>query len=91
MEQWEKNYYISSIAGASNGSSLVVMSKGWQQSTLTSMLYVNVSACVMFIYPSFLYFIFCVCKYFCLLLDDDIRETKFSLKLCTIHHQDVYD
>ncbi|KAJ6349458.1 hypothetical protein OIU77_006938 [Salix suchowensis] len=29
MEQWEKNYYISSIAGASNGSSLVVMSKGW--------------------------------------------------------------
>lgn len=29
MEQWEKNYYISSIAGATNGSSLVVMSKGW--------------------------------------------------------------
>ncbi|KAD5961699.1 hypothetical protein E3N88_13172 [Mikania micrantha] len=28
MEQWEKNYYISSIAGANNGSSLVVMSKG---------------------------------------------------------------
>ncbi|KAG6416208.1 hypothetical protein SASPL_123632 [Salvia splendens] len=28
MEQWEKNYYISSIAGATNGSSLVVMSKG---------------------------------------------------------------
>ncbi|KAF8094604.1 hypothetical protein N665_0359s0045 [Sinapis alba] len=28
MEQWEKNYYISSIAGADNGSSLVVMSKG---------------------------------------------------------------
>ncbi|KAI4350368.1 hypothetical protein L6164_004830 [Bauhinia variegata] len=27
-EQWEKNYYISSIAGAANGSSLVVMSKG---------------------------------------------------------------
>ncbi|CAL5345041.1 unnamed protein product [Camellia sinensis] len=27
MEQWEKNYYISSIAGAVNGSSLVVMSK----------------------------------------------------------------
>ncbi|KAG2317876.1 hypothetical protein Bca52824_020998 [Brassica carinata] len=30
MEQWEKNYYISSIAGAANGSSLVVMSKGTQ-------------------------------------------------------------
>ena len=31
MEQWEKNYYISAIAGANNGSSLVVMSKGsWQ-------------------------------------------------------------
>nr|GMD64692.1 casein kinase 1-like protein HD16 [Ipomoea batatas] len=28
MEQWEKNYYISSLAGANNGSSLVVMSKG---------------------------------------------------------------
>ncbi|KAL2923230.1 Casein kinase 1-like protein HD16 [Bienertia sinuspersici] len=28
MEQWEKNFYISSIAGASGGSSLVVMSKG---------------------------------------------------------------
>ncbi|CAA6667158.1 unnamed protein product [Spirodela intermedia] len=28
MEQWEKNYYISSIAGANNGSALVVMSKG---------------------------------------------------------------
>ncbi|MBA0864234.1 hypothetical protein Goshw_000835 [Gossypium schwendimanii] len=28
MEQWEKNYYISAIAGATNGGSLVVMSKG---------------------------------------------------------------
>ncbi|CAA3000499.1 casein kinase 1 HD16 [Olea europaea subsp. europaea] len=28
MEQWEKNYYISAIAGTNNGSSLVVMSKG---------------------------------------------------------------
>lgn len=28
MEQWEKNYYISAVAGANNGSSLVVMSKG---------------------------------------------------------------
>ncbi|KAJ4755707.1 Casein kinase I-like protein [Rhynchospora pubera] len=27
MEQWEKNYYITSIAGSNNGSSLVVMSK----------------------------------------------------------------
>ncbi|KAG5521692.1 hypothetical protein RHGRI_034049 [Rhododendron griersonianum] len=32
MEQWEKNYYISSIAGANDGSSLVVMSKGTQYS-----------------------------------------------------------
>ncbi|KAF3631474.1 putative histidine-containing phosphotransfer protein 4-like [Capsicum annuum] len=30
MEQWEKNYYISAIAGANNGSSLVIMSKGTQ-------------------------------------------------------------
>ncbi|TVT99895.1 hypothetical protein EJB05_54707 [Eragrostis curvula] len=28
MEQWEKNYYITALAGANNGSSLVVMSKG---------------------------------------------------------------
>ena len=27
-EQWEKNYHITAIAGATNGSSLVVMSKG---------------------------------------------------------------
>ncbi|GAB4835135.1 Casein kinase 1-like protein hd16 [Ancistrocladus abbreviatus] len=30
MEQWEKNFYISSVAGSGNGSSLVVMSKGTQ-------------------------------------------------------------
>uniref|UniRef100_A0A803NIH7 non-specific serine/threonine protein kinase n=1 Tax=Cannabis sativa TaxID=3483 RepID=A0A803NIH7_CANSA len=30
MEQWEKNFYISAIAGANNGSSLVIMSKGTQ-------------------------------------------------------------
>ncbi|CAI5482702.1 unnamed protein product [Closterium sp. Yama58-4] len=28
MEQWEKNFYITAVAGASNGNSLVVMSKG---------------------------------------------------------------
>lgn len=28
MEQWEKNYYITALAGANSGSSLVVMSKG---------------------------------------------------------------
>ncbi|XP_062206836.1 casein kinase 1-like protein HD16 isoform X2 [Phragmites australis] len=28
MEQWESNYYITALAGANNGSSLVVMSKG---------------------------------------------------------------
>ncbi|XP_042021484.1 casein kinase 1-like protein HD16 isoform X2 [Salvia splendens] len=28
MERWEKNFYISAVAGASDGSSLVVMSKG---------------------------------------------------------------
>ncbi|KAI3964446.1 hypothetical protein MKX01_007136 [Papaver californicum] len=30
MEQWDLTYYISAIAGSSNGSSLVVMSKGTQ-------------------------------------------------------------
>jgi hypothetical protein len=29
MEQWEKGYYINAVAGVANGSSLVVMSKGW--------------------------------------------------------------
>lgn len=28
MEQWERNYYITALAGANNGSSVVVMSKG---------------------------------------------------------------
>ncbi|CAI6002694.1 unnamed protein product, partial [Closterium sp. NIES-64] len=28
MEQWERNFYITAVAGASNGNSLVVMSKG---------------------------------------------------------------
>lgn len=28
MEQWDKNYYITSVAGAINGSALVVMSQG---------------------------------------------------------------
>lgn len=28
MDQWEKNFYITAIAGSANGSSLVVMSKG---------------------------------------------------------------
>ncbi|THG06126.1 hypothetical protein TEA_008003 [Camellia sinensis var. sinensis] len=28
LEQWDKNYYITSLAGAANGSALVVMSKG---------------------------------------------------------------
>ncbi|KAL5221821.1 hypothetical protein ABZP36_026534 [Zizania latifolia] len=28
MDQWERNYYITALAGANNGSSLIVMSKG---------------------------------------------------------------
>jgi hypothetical protein len=28
MEQWERNFYITALAGATNGSSLVVMSRG---------------------------------------------------------------
>lgn len=47
MEQWEKNYYISAIAGSNNGSSLVVMSKGkrrimpflWRPVTTIAVLY----------------------------------------------------
>ncbi|KAL0905555.1 hypothetical protein M5K25_023985 [Dendrobium thyrsiflorum] len=32
LEQWEKNYYISALAGSNNSSSFVVMSKGTQYS-----------------------------------------------------------
>lgn len=32
MDNWEKNYYVTAISGAANGSSLVVMSKGTQYS-----------------------------------------------------------
>lgn len=28
MDQWERNYYITALAGANNGSSVVVMSRG---------------------------------------------------------------
>jgi hypothetical protein len=28
MKQWDKSFYISSVAGSNNGSSIVVMSKG---------------------------------------------------------------
>lgn len=38
MEQWEKNYYITALAGVINGSSLVVMSKGQLESFTTSVL-----------------------------------------------------
>lgn len=48
MEQWEKNYYISSIAGAVNGSSLVVMSKG-----LTITPFYNIYSCMTYSAPSF--------------------------------------
>ncbi|KAI7728305.1 hypothetical protein M8C21_019824, partial [Ambrosia artemisiifolia] len=47
MEQWEKNYYITSLAGASNGSALVVMSKG---TTYTQQSYKVVE--LDFLYPS---------------------------------------
>jgi hypothetical protein len=30
MEQWERNYYITSLAGSNNGSSVVIMSTGIQ-------------------------------------------------------------
>lgn len=44
MEQWEKNYYISAIAGANNGSSLVVMSKGKFDCSVTQFLF-NLKHC----------------------------------------------
>jgi hypothetical protein len=36
MDQWERNYYITALAGANNGSSLVVMSKGKVAKTCSS-------------------------------------------------------
>lgn len=41
MEQWEKNYYITAVAGIANGSSLVVMSKGWFLFKLYILAYVH--------------------------------------------------
>lgn len=43
MEQWEQNYYISSIAGATNGSSLVVMSKGLLEHVSSALISLNFS------------------------------------------------
>lgn len=43
MEQWEQNYYISSIAGATNGSSLVVMSKGLLEHVSLALVSLNFS------------------------------------------------
>ncbi|KAG7961148.1 hypothetical protein I3843_09G001700 [Carya illinoinensis] len=57
MEQWEKNFYISSIAGAANGSSLVVMSKGWQLSMLSSNHIPCVCVCN---FPPYISFLKCI-------------------------------
>ncbi|KAJ9548697.1 hypothetical protein OSB04_021240 [Centaurea solstitialis] len=54
MEQWEKNYYITSLAGASNGSALVVMSKGsrWGIVMSRDAPYSNQVVELDFLYPS---------------------------------------
>jgi hypothetical protein len=41
MDQWERNYYITALAGANNGSSLVVMSKGNQLKHAVSVLFLS--------------------------------------------------
>ena len=49
MERWEEGFYITAMAGASNGASLVVMSKGTpytQQSYKVSALPASANACL---------------------------------------------
>lgn len=38
MDQWERNYYITALAGANNGSLVVVMSKGKAAKACSSVL-----------------------------------------------------
>lgn len=45
MEQWDKNYYITSLAGASNGSALVIMSKGELNNTFLHLIYWCIKGC----------------------------------------------
>ncbi len=49
MERWEEGFYITAMAGASNGASLVVMSKGTpytQQSYKVSAQPASANACL---------------------------------------------
>ena len=56
IEQWEKNFYISAIAGTNNGSSLVVMSKGQSSDTKHMMLLVVCHGTLFFPRDVLLYF-----------------------------------
>lgn len=53
MEQWDKNYYITSVAGTANGSALVVMSKG-KESLIKTLFFSHLSWCGLEIYILFL-------------------------------------
>lgn len=51
MDQWERDYYITAVAGANNGSSLVVMSKGKAAKACSSVLVYEYSFDYSYIYP----------------------------------------
>jgi hypothetical protein len=55
MEQWERNYYITALAGANNGSSVVVMSKGKAAKGCSCVLVYEYSCDYSYIYPGTAY------------------------------------
>lgn len=46
MEQWDKNFYITSVAGTCNGSALVVMSKGNRNLAFFFHLSIYIYSCI---------------------------------------------
>ncbi|KAM5550312.1 hypothetical protein ABKV19_027486 [Rosa sericea] len=60
MEQWEKNFYISSIAGANNGSSLVVMSKGLYTVRHSILVYICLQHKILFTFIVCMFFQLCI-------------------------------
>lgn len=78
MEQWEKNYYITAVAGSDVGRSLVVMSKGkWK--FIFQMVYNYFSSVLLISQPYILNSLF----FFCLL-------TSLTLNIGTQYLQQSY-
>lgn len=82
MEQWDKNYYITSVAGASNGSSVVVMSKGLIVSCIVFIgfsLPLAFAASIDFVHSPWLFFICNLRSYYCFCLVEGSEFLKASM------------